>query len=83
MGRGMTSTKTNRVPRGPATFKQADVTRAINAYVKMGIPADRVCTAFDSHGRVIVFVAKAPEPDGTISNPWDEVFDATDKKRPS
>jgi hypothetical protein len=80
----MTGAKANRVPRGPATFKQADVTRAINAYVKMGIPADRVCTAFDSHGRVIVFVAKSDEAGGApSSNPWDEVFNASDKKRSS
>lgn len=71
--------------RGPATFKQADVTRAIKAYVKAGIPADRVRTAFDSHGRVIVFVAKPDEADGALSssNPWDEVFNAADEKRPS
>jgi hypothetical protein len=48
--------------RSPATFKQRDVTRAIKAHVKAGIPIDRIRTAFDKQGRFVVSVAKPDKP---------------------
>jgi hypothetical protein len=32
--------------RAPSPFRQSDLTRAIKAYVKAGIPAERIRTAF-------------------------------------
>jgi hypothetical protein len=37
--------------RAPPLFRQSDLTRAIKAYVKAGIPAERIRTAFDKKGR--------------------------------
>jgi integrase len=49
--------------RAPCPFRQSDLTRAIKAYVKAGIPAERIRTAFDKNGRPVIFVAKPDETD--------------------
>ena len=61
--------------RGPATFKERDVTRAIRAHVKAGIPIDRIRTAFDKQGRFVVSVAKLDEA-APAANAWDEAIAA-------
>jgi hypothetical protein len=50
--------------RRPSSFRQSDLTRAIKAYVKAGIPADCIRTAFDKNGRPVIFVAKLDEASG-------------------
>jgi hypothetical protein len=69
----------------PCTFKQTDVTRAIRAHVKAGIPIERIRTAFDKHGRFVVSVAQPGDANGTESaNPWDTVLsDDANQERPS
>jgi hypothetical protein len=47
--------------RGPAKFKQCDVTRAIKAMVAAGASLDRVRAAVDKDGRIVVFVGKPPD----------------------
>jgi hypothetical protein len=59
--------------RGPCTFKQGDVTRAIKAHVKAGIPIERIRTAFDKQGRFVVSVAK---PNDADPNAWDDAIAA-------
>jgi len=61
--------------RGPQAFKQADVTRAIKAHVKAGIPIDRIRTAFDKHGRFVISVAKPDEADHA-PDAWDDAIAA-------
>jgi len=61
--------------RGPCTFKQTDVTRALKAHVKAGIPIDRIRTAFDKHGRFVVSVAK-PDEVGHAPDAWDDAIAA-------
>jgi len=56
--------------RGPSRFRQTDLTRAIKAYVKAGVPAERIRTAFDKNGRPVIFVAKMEE--GDCSNGWED-----------
>ena len=60
--------------RAPSSFRQTDLTRAIKAYVKAGIPAERIRTAFDKNGRPVIFVAKPVE--GDHYNAWDEAVAA-------
>jgi hypothetical protein len=48
--------------RAPSPFRQSDLTRAIKAYVKAGIPAERIRTAFDKNGRPVIFVASRTKP---------------------
>lgn len=55
-------TEPTRRRRGPATFKQADVTRAIKAHVAAGVPIERIRTAFDKHGHFVVSVTKPDKP---------------------
>ena len=61
--------------RGASTFKQRDVERAVKVYLKAGIPIDRIRTAFDKQGRVVVFVAK-PDEATPAANAWDDVIAA-------
>jgi hypothetical protein len=61
--------------RGPHTFKQRDVTRAIKAYVKAGIPIERIRTEFDKQGRFVVSVAKLDEAD-RAHDAWDDAIAA-------
>jgi hypothetical protein len=60
--------------RAPSPFRQSDLTRAIKAYVKAGIPAERIRTAFDRSGRPVIFVAKPDEADRY--NAWDDAVAA-------
>jgi hypothetical protein len=60
--------------RPPSSFRQSDLTRAIKAYVKAGIPAERIRIAFDKNRRPIIFVAKPDEADRC--NAWDDAITA-------
>jgi hypothetical protein len=58
--------------RGPATFRQRDVSAAINAALAAGVEVARVEIGRD--GRVIVVIGKgADEPPATAKNEWDEI----------
>jgi len=61
--------------RGPCTFKQADVTRALIAAKKAGIEVRRIRVSKD--GTIEIDTGK-PESERRCNadgNPWDEVLD--------
>jgi hypothetical protein len=60
--------------RAPPPFRRSDLTRAIKAYIKAGIPAERIRTAFDKNGRPVIFVATSDEADHC--NAWDAAVTA-------
>jgi hypothetical protein len=45
--------------RGPCTFRQGDVTRALKATVAAGIEVERI--EIDKDGKIVVVVAAKPE----------------------
>jgi len=59
--------------RGPSTFKQRDVTRAVRAIVAAGVPIERV--EVDHDGKIVIVTGKQIE--SSSANEWDEVFDDT------
>ena len=71
--------------RGPCTFRQQDVTRALRAAKAAGLAVDRV--EIDRSGKIVIVAVKADyAPRGAFDkrNPWDEVLiHASDEKRPS
>ena len=60
--------------RGPLTFRQRDLTRAVKAVVVAGVEIARV--EVDKTGKIVI-VAGKPAAD-TERNEWDEVFDGAD-----
>jgi hypothetical protein len=48
--------------RGPCTFKQADVTRAIKALVAAGVPVERVRVKINVQTGEIEIATGGPEP---------------------
>jgi hypothetical protein len=55
--------------RGSQTFKRSDVTRAIKAAAKAGLPVERV--EIDKDGKIVIVTATT---DDTKPNPWDMVL---------
>ncbi len=64
--------KLTAVARGPSTFKQQDVTRAIRAARAAGIEVQRIEIEIDP-GKIVVVAGKPTEPDieDTTPNEWD------------
>jgi hypothetical protein len=58
------------VARGPLTFRQQDVTRALRAAVAAGL--DVKGYEIDKAGKIVVIIGKPEEPTGA-GNPWDSV----------
>jgi hypothetical protein len=60
--------------RGPSTFRQSDITKAVKAVVAAGVEVARV--EVDREGRIIV-VAEKPAGAQTVAeeNEWDQVGD--------
>jgi hypothetical protein len=61
--------------RGQQTFKQRDVTKALKATVKAGLPVERV--EIDKGGRIIIVTSKiedAVNVDNSEKNEWDGVL---------
>lgn len=57
--------------RGPCTFKQRDVTKAVKAIIAAGVPVERV--EIDKAGKIIIVTAAKPiESAGGARNEWDE-----------
>jgi hypothetical protein len=56
--------------RGPCTFKQRDVTKAVKAIVAAGVQVERV--EIDRAGKIIVTAARPMESAGSARNEWDE-----------
>jgi hypothetical protein len=69
--------------RGPCTFKQADITKAVKAVAKAGVQVARV--EVDKSGRIVIITGKPGEANGGESaNPWDTVLsDDANQKRAS
>ena len=60
--------------RGPHTFRQQDVTRALRATVAAGIEVRRI--EIDKEGKIVVVAGKPPETShdgGDQRNEWDTV----------
>jgi hypothetical protein len=59
-----------RMARGPCTFKQRDVTRALRAAVAAGVQVSRF--EIDKDGRIIVVTENGSTDDNDVlSNEWD------------
>jgi len=59
--------------RGPCTFRQQDVTRALRATLAAGIEVQRI--EIDKDGKIVVVTGKPQEPrdKSTGSNEWDRI----------
>jgi hypothetical protein len=59
--------------RGPSTFRQQDVTRALRATVAAGIEVERV--EIDKDGKIVVVASKVKQPgeEGSTVNEWDNI----------
>lgn len=59
--------------RGPCTFKQQDVTRALRAAVAAGIDVQRI--EIDRDGKIVVVTGKPREvvDEGRGENEWDRI----------
>jgi hypothetical protein len=60
--------------RGPCTFKQQDVTRALRATIAAGVEVARV--EIEASGKIVLVTGKASEPaaeQGPTNNEWDGV----------
>jgi hypothetical protein len=63
-------------PRGPSSFKQSDVLRAIKAYVAAGIPREWIRTNFGRDG----FTVSVLKPDGEHApGAWDDAIAALER----
>ncbi len=68
--------------RGPCTFRQQDVTRALRAATAAGLAVDRV--EIDRTGKIVIVTGKGDAELRNEHNPWDEVLThASHEKRPS
>jgi hypothetical protein len=56
-------------PRGPASFRQSDVTRAIRATRKAGVVPSRV--EIDRNGKIIIIAGTADPVGDEEPNEWD------------
>ncbi|RWQ68900.1 MAG: hypothetical protein EOS85_31385 [Mesorhizobium sp.] len=68
--------------RTPATFKAADLTRAVKAARAAGLEVNRIEITKD--GRIVLIYAPSDVPgaqpiDSTLSNEWDDYLDAQAK----
>ena len=59
--------------RGPCTFRQQDVTRALKATVAAGLNVQRVQIGKD--GKIIIETGKPEAADRAEPNEWDSVND--------
>lgn len=57
--------------RGPATFRQSDLERAVRATVKAGIQVARV--EIDRAGKIVVVTSHDSPAPATGRNEWDEI----------
>jgi hypothetical protein len=60
-----------RKPRGPNTFKQHDMTRAVRAVQAAGVEVSRV--EVDKDGKIVVIAGQPQQPqDGGAASAYDE-----------
>ena len=57
--------------RGPLTFRQQDVVRALKSVRAAGIEVTRV--EIDKTGKIVMVTSKASTELPELENPWDEV----------
>ena len=58
--------------RGPSTFRQQDVTRAVKAVTTAGVHIARI--EIDKSGKIVIITAGPTEPgDTTEANEWDRI----------
>jgi hypothetical protein len=70
----MGSLETPRKGRGPATFKQQDVTRALRATIAAGIDVQRI--EIDRNGKIVIVTGNQPdrrEMNSEGANEWDSI----------
>jgi hypothetical protein len=61
--------------RGQQTFKQSDVTKALKATLKTGVPVERL--EIDKNGKIVIVPARpsdAENGDTVSNNEWDAVL---------
>jgi hypothetical protein len=58
--------------RGPLSFKETDLVRAIKSAVKAGLAIARLEVDPQS-GKIVIIAGKATEPEET-GNPWDKAL---------
>jgi hypothetical protein len=58
--------------KGPLTFKQADLLRAIKVSQKAGLSIARV--EIDRDGKIVVVVGEGMTIQGSAGNEWDELY---------
>jgi hypothetical protein len=56
--------------RGPSTFRQQDVTKAVKAVAAAGVHIARI--EIDPNGKIVIIVGNS-EPDQREVNEWDRV----------
>lgn len=61
--------------RGPHTFKQSDVVRAIKAAEAAG--KELAGVRIDRHGQIVVMFGKPVKADNRSDNEWDAVYEPT------
>jgi hypothetical protein len=62
------------VTRGPSTFKQTDLVRALKGAKEAGMDVERV--EIDKAGKIVMVTGKPSADSPELSeNPWDEVLD--------
>lgn len=67
-------TKLLGITRGPCTFRQRDITRALRATVAAGIEVQRI--EIEKDGKIVVVAGKqsdSPRDGGDQHNEWDSV----------
>jgi hypothetical protein len=60
--------------KGPLTFKQTDLLRAIRTSQKAGLSIARV--EIDRDGKIVVVVREGMTIQGSAGNEWDELYGA-------
>ena len=55
--------------KGPLTFKQTDLLRAIRTFQKAGLPVARA--EIDRDGKIVVVVGDGKAIQGSTANEWD------------
>jgi hypothetical protein len=59
------------MPRGPCSFRQQDVTRALKATVAAGIDVQRI--EIDKDGKIVIVIRKPRDHDGNETS-WDRAL---------
>jgi hypothetical protein len=67
--------------KGPATFRQADLSRAVKAMRAAGVDVARLRVTIDKTGTIEITVrgGEGGKGDAAAPNEWDEVYNGNDQ----